>query len=123
MNKRALGIILNVIQKKYPFIKDIKYAWRTQIGRGYDEQDHNFTAYVNLNQLKSLFPDMTIDYKYLYENGNLVGTPTMAFNEYDEVENDKLVTYGKECRMMTLTLLKTIVPNHDTYEFAFYIVW
>lgn len=123
MNKRALGIILNVIQKKYPFIKDIKYAWRTQIGRGYNAQDHNFTVYVNLNQLKSLFPDGTIDYKFIYSNDNLVGVPTMVFNEYDGHEDNQLATYGRECRMITLSLLKTIVPNDETYEFDFYIEW
>lgn len=118
MNKKNLDIVLKVLQKEYPFIIGVEYCNKQSLGLGFDPLDHNFKFSVDMETFKSLYPNLTVDSNFLNEVHYCFHIPTSIFEDYDGDVSD----YGMSIYDITSTLLSTIVPNNELYNFGYRFV-
>lgn len=112
MNEKILKNILRVVHLKYPFIVDLEYKNDIAFARWSYERKHNFFFIIDLELLRDKFPNYTIDFDFIDDQGALMN-PMFVFNEATGV-ND-VSEYGEDITKMIEVLIQSVVRYDDEY--------
>ena len=118
LNEKMVDRILKTVNDKYPFFDEIYYKYHkdymTYDGDRYD--DHTFMFITNMDKIKRMFPNDTIDYGYIKKNPYFTKV-TELFVEYSH--DPDMVGYGDDIHNFTSMLMTIFLPHKDKYSILY----
>ena len=114
MNDKKLDVVVSVLNKRFPFIDDIKLRITTSyIVHG----EYVVEVKCNYDDLIGMYPDKEIDYEYIDDNRTHFSDKIYISNPYD------LFVYppedGDKLRKLVLELTNTIGISTGRIQFSF----
>jgi hypothetical protein len=119
INDRILDRMFGMIYKQYPFIIDMEYTYEED---KYDPfTPHRFKFYIDLDKVGELFPDATLDTKFIRDYMFHVGAVNASevFNEF--IEDEDVYMFGEGVNDFINAIIGSVIRHDLSFTCRFFV--
>jgi len=119
ISDRILDRIFGMIHNRYPFIIDMEYTYDED---KYDPfHPHRFKFYIDLDKVGELFPDATLDTKFIRDYMFYVGAVSFSeiFNEF--IEDEDVYMFGEGVNDYINSLIGSVIRHDLSHHHKFFV--